>query len=67
MSQIKGKVSQVIGPVVDVSFENAENLPKRKLKLPWGVDSDKLVQKVLHDLKTRGAPYELLESVQGIH
>ena len=47
--------------------KNAENLPKRKLKLPWGVDSDKLVQKVLHDLKTRGAPYELLESVQGIH
>ena len=28
MSQIKGKVSQVIGPVVDVSFENADNLPK---------------------------------------
>ena len=28
MSQIKGKVSQVIGPVVDVSFENAESLPR---------------------------------------
>jgi len=27
MSQIKGKVSQVIGPVVDISFENAEKLP----------------------------------------
>ena len=27
MSQIKGKISQVIGPVVDVSFENAEKLP----------------------------------------
>jgi F-type H+-transporting ATPase subunit beta len=28
MSQIKGKVSQVIGPVVDISFENVKNLPK---------------------------------------
>jgi F-type H+-transporting ATPase subunit beta len=28
MSQIKGKVSQVIGPVVDVSFENADSLPR---------------------------------------
>ena len=27
MSQIKGKISQIIGPVVDVSFENAEKLP----------------------------------------
>ena len=27
MSQIKGKISQVIGPVVDVSFENADKLP----------------------------------------
>ena len=27
MSQIKGKVSQVIGPVVDVSFEDADSLP----------------------------------------
>ena len=27
MSQIKGKISQVIGPVVDVSFENAAKLP----------------------------------------
>jgi len=27
MSQINGKVSQVIGPVVDISFENAEKLP----------------------------------------
>ena len=27
MSQIKGKVSQVIGPVVDVNFENADSLP----------------------------------------
>ena len=26
MSQIKGKISQIIGPVVDVSFENAEKL-----------------------------------------
>ena len=28
MSQIKGKVSQVIGPVVDISFDNVKNLPK---------------------------------------
>ena len=28
MSQIKGKVSQIIGPVVDISFENAKSLPK---------------------------------------
>lgn len=28
MEQIKGKVSQVIGPVVDVTFENTEKLPK---------------------------------------
>ena len=27
MSQIKGKISQVIGPVIDVSFENASVLP----------------------------------------
>ena len=27
MSQIKGKISQIIGPVVDVSFENADKLP----------------------------------------
>ena len=27
MSQIKGKISQVIGPVVDVSFENSDTLP----------------------------------------
>jgi len=27
MSQIKGKVSQVIGPVVDVNFEDADSLP----------------------------------------
>ena len=27
MSQIKGKISQIIGPVIDVSFENSENLP----------------------------------------
>ena len=41
MSQIKGKISQVIGPVVDVSFENADKLPnllmlsklKRKMQL----------------------------------
>ena len=28
MSQLKGKISQIIGPVVDLSFENAEKLPK---------------------------------------
>ena len=28
MSQVKGKVSQVIGPVVDISFDNSKNLPK---------------------------------------
>ena len=27
MSQIKGKISQIIGPVIDVSFENADKLP----------------------------------------
>ena len=27
MSQIKGKISQIIGPVIDVSFENSETLP----------------------------------------
>ena len=27
MSQIKGKISQIIGPVIDVSFTNSENLP----------------------------------------
>jgi F-type H+-transporting ATPase subunit beta len=28
MSQIKGKISQIIGPVIDVSFESAKSLPK---------------------------------------
>ena len=28
MSEIKGKISQVIGPVVDVSFEKGTELPK---------------------------------------
>ncbi|MFW5892067.1 MAG: F0F1 ATP synthase subunit beta [Bacteroidota bacterium] len=28
MEHIKGKISQVIGPVVDVTFENTEKLPK---------------------------------------
>ena len=27
MSSLKGKITQVIGPVVDISFEGAENLP----------------------------------------
>jgi F-type H+-transporting ATPase subunit beta len=27
MSQFKGKISQIIGPVIDVSFENADKLP----------------------------------------
>ena len=27
MSEIKGKISQIIGPVVDVNFENADKLP----------------------------------------
>ena len=27
MSSLKGKITQVIGPVVDISFERAENLP----------------------------------------
>ena len=27
MSKLKGKISQIIGPVVDVSFENADKLP----------------------------------------
>ena len=27
MSQIKGKISQIIGPVIDVNFENADKLP----------------------------------------
>ncbi|MBG15801.1 MAG: F0F1 ATP synthase subunit beta [Crocinitomicaceae bacterium] len=27
MSQLKGKISQIIGPVVDLSFENADKLP----------------------------------------
>ena len=27
MSQLKGKISQIIGPVIDVSFENADKLP----------------------------------------
>ena len=27
MSQVFGKISQVIGPVVDVSFENGTKLP----------------------------------------
>lgn len=26
--QIKGKIAQIIGPVIDVTFENAESLPK---------------------------------------
>ncbi len=28
MSELKGKISQIIGPVVDVSFENADKLPR---------------------------------------
>ena len=28
MSEIKGKISQIIGPVVDISFENSEKLPR---------------------------------------
>ena len=27
MSKLKGKISQIIGPVVDISFENADKLP----------------------------------------
>ena len=27
MSQVKGKISQIIGPVIDVNFENADKLP----------------------------------------
>ena len=27
MSNLKGKISQIIGPVVDISFDNAEKLP----------------------------------------
>ncbi len=27
MSQFKGKISQIIGPVIDVNFENADKLP----------------------------------------
>ena len=27
MSEIKGKISQIIGPVVDVNFENSDKLP----------------------------------------
>ena len=29
------------------------------------IDNDKLIRRVLHDIKTQGAPYELLQSVQG--
>ena len=28
MSELKGKISQIIGPVVDINFENADKLPK---------------------------------------
>ena len=28
MSQLKGKISQIIGPVIDVSFENADKIPR---------------------------------------
>ena len=27
MSEIKGKISQIIGPVVDINFENSDKLP----------------------------------------
>jgi len=30
MSSIKGKIAQVIGPIVDVSFEKGMSLPKKK-------------------------------------
>jgi F-type H+-transporting ATPase subunit beta len=28
MSELKGKISQIIGPVVDINFENADKLPR---------------------------------------
>jgi len=27
-TQIKGKIAQIIGPVIDVTFQNVESLPK---------------------------------------
>ena len=32
MSSLKGKIAQVIGPVVDVAFEKEVELPKLKSK-----------------------------------
>lgn len=46
---------------------NGRNLLIGKPGSFLGVDDDKLVRKVLHDMKSRGAPYELLESVQGMY
>ena len=28
MSQVKGKIAQIIGPVIDVEFDNVKDLPR---------------------------------------
>src|SRR5690606_41164075 len=46
MSQVTGKVAQIIGPVVDVAFENGTELPKIYDSLEVNFNGNKLVLEV---------------------